>query len=52
MKNGNWKTEWIFPVIQTVPFLNELQKCYFTCRKHLINSHKYHCFLIPHEIDI
>ena len=26
MKNGNWRTEWRCPVIETVPFLNELQK--------------------------
>ena len=52
MKNGNWKTEWICPVIQTVPFSNELQKRCFTCRKHLINNHKHYCFLIPHDIDI
>ena len=35
-----------------MPFLHELQKCCFTCRKHFINSHKHHCFLIPHDIDI
>ena len=26
MKNGNWRTEWICPVIQKVPFSHELQK--------------------------
>ena len=52
MKNGNWKTEWICPGISTVRFLNKLQKCCFTCRKHFIDIHKHHCFLIPHDIDI
>ena len=51
MKNGNWRTEWRCPVVQKAPFSDELRRCCFTCRKHLINSHKHHCFLIPHDID-